>query len=260
MGAPGLAGTRLQERIDELAPWFHNLDLDGIKTAPQHFLGDYPSFKWQTFERAMPQDLTGRTVLDIGCNAGFYALEMKRRGAARVVAIDSDPRYLRQAELASQVCGLPIVLRRMSVYEIESLGERFDIVLFMGVLYHLRHPLLALDLIRAHVADDVLVFQSLQRGEETVAALEADYPFEEDAIFHRPGMPRMQFVEHWFARDPTNWWVPNRACMEAMLRSAGFSIESHPAQDVYVCRIGERDPYAEPPPTIAPASSGDGAA
>src|SRR4051812_21419819 len=137
MGAPGLAGTRLQERIDELAPWFHNLDLDGIKTAPQHFLGDYPSFKWQTFERAMPLDLTGRTVLDIGCNAGFYALEMKRRGAARVVAIDSDPRYLRQAELASQVCGLPIVLRRMSVYEIESLGERFDIVLFMGVLYHL---------------------------------------------------------------------------------------------------------------------------
>ena len=72
----------------ELGPWFHNIDLGGVKTAPDHFLGDYPAVKWRGFAHAIPPDLTGRTVLDIGCNGGFYAIEMKRRGAERVVGID----------------------------------------------------------------------------------------------------------------------------------------------------------------------------
>src|SRR5215470_2385747 len=84
----------LAARIRALGPWFHNLVLDGIETAPDHFLGDYPRQKFQRFAAALPADLRGKTVLDVGCNAGFYAFEMKRRGAARVVAIDSHPRYL----------------------------------------------------------------------------------------------------------------------------------------------------------------------
>jgi 2-polyprenyl-3-methyl-5-hydroxy-6-metoxy-1,4-benzoquinol methylase len=68
-----------------------------------HFLGDYPNIKWRRLKELIPQDLKGRTVLEIGCNAGFYALEMKRRGADLVVAIDSDPRYLAQARLAAEV-------------------------------------------------------------------------------------------------------------------------------------------------------------
>ena len=183
----GSAASALRERIEELGPWFHNLRLDGLQTAPDHFLGDYPAFKWQCFADALPHDLTGCTVLDIGCNGGFYALEMKRRGADRVVAIDSDERYLRQAALAAEVTGLSIELHHMSVYEIARLGRRFDLVLFMGVLYHLRHPLLALDLIRAHVAGDLLVCQSLQRGSPTAAAVAEDYPFEETEVFLRTG-------------------------------------------------------------------------
>ena len=102
------AGTpvpALRERIEALGPWFHNLELAGIETAPDHFLGNYPAFKWRLIADALPEDLTGWTVLDIGCNAGFYALEMKRRGADKVVAIDSDERYLRQAALAAEVTG-----------------------------------------------------------------------------------------------------------------------------------------------------------
>ena len=100
------------------------------------------------------------SVLDVGCNAGFFALEMKRRGAAEVVAVDSDPRYLAQARLASEVSGLPLDLRQLSVYDVARLGRRFDLVIFLGVLYHLRHPLLALDLLREHVVGDRLLFQS----------------------------------------------------------------------------------------------------
>lgn len=232
--------SEIERRVQELGPWFHNMELGGVRTAPDHFLGDYPRLKWRGFAHALPADLSGTTVLDVGCNAGFYALEMKRRGAERVVAIDSDARYLAQARLASEVTGLELELRELSVYDVGALGERFDLVLFMGVLYHLRHPLLALDLLHEHVVGERMLFQSLQRGSPDVRPLERDYPFSERAIFDDHGYPKLHFVERKYARDPTNWWIPNRACAEAMLRNAGFEIESHPEEEVYLCRRAPR--------------------
>ena len=236
----GVARGDLEARIRALGEWFHNLELGGVQTAPHHFLGDYPRAKFARFAHAIPRDLTGRTVLDIGCNAGFYSLEMKRRGAARVVGIDSDERYLAQARLAAEVSGLEIELRSLSVYDVAQLGERFDVVIFMGVLYHLRHPLLALDLIHEHVARDLLVFQSMQRGSEAVGEVERDYPFTRTDILARDDFPKMFFIERRYVNDPTNWWIPNRACTEAMLRSAGFAILEHPEDEVYICRRGQR--------------------
>jgi tRNA (mo5U34)-methyltransferase len=231
-----MKASPLCREIDALGEWFHNLDLAGISTAPNHFLGDYPRCKWEGFEHALPADLSGLTVLDIGCNAGFYAIEMKRRGAERVVAIDSDSRYLAQARLATEVLHVKIELRQLSIYEIKRLEEKFDLVLFMGVLYHLRHPLLALDLIHEHAARDLLVFQSMQRGSDEVSSFDSDYPFAETAIFARRDFPAMYFIEKSYSGDPTNWWIPNRACTEAMLRSAGFEIVAHPEMEVFVCR------------------------
>jgi tRNA (mo5U34)-methyltransferase len=227
----------LQRQIDELGPWFQNLNLHGVQTAPHHFLGDYPAVKFAAFAHALPNDLSGKSVLDIGCNAGFYSLEMKRRGAARVLGIDFDERYLAQARFAAEVKGAEIEFRQMSVYDIDSLGEKFDLVIFMGVLYHLRHPLLALDLIREHAARDLMLFQSMQRGSSDTVKLAADYDFWETEIFDRPEFPRMYFIEQRYAHDPTNWWIPNRACVEAMLRSAGFRILQHPEDEVYLCQI-----------------------
>lgn len=248
---------RIAERAQALGPWFHNLDLRGVRTAPEHFLGDYPNVKWQRFRNAIPADLTGRSVLDIGCNGGFYAMEMKRRGAARVLAVDFDEDYLAQARFAAEVEELDIEFRRLSVYDVGALGERFDIVLFAGVLYHLRHPLLALDLIHEHVARDLLVFQTLQRGGDTVRPLARDHPFWTTDIFDDPGFPKLHFIEHEFSGDPTNWWLPNRAASEAMLRSAGFAIESHPEDEVYVCHRVNRsgDGYG----AVYPKVHGEGA-
>ncbi|MFH5923580.1 TIGR04290 family methyltransferase [Roseomonas xinghualingensis] len=231
-----LSKDEIRKRVEALGDWFHNLDLGGVKTAPNHFLYDYPANKFQRFAHAVPQDLTGKTVLDIGCNAGFYSLEMKRRGASRVLGIDSDDRYLSQARLAAEVTGLEAEFRNLSVYDVAALGERFDLVIFMGVLYHLRHPLLALDLIHEHAAKDLLLFQSMQRGSREIEPVAADYSFEETEVFNRPGFPKMHFVEHRYTGDLTNWWVPNAACAEAMLRSAGFAIIEHPEQEVYLCR------------------------
>jgi tRNA (mo5U34)-methyltransferase len=116
----------------------------------------------------------------------------------------------------------------------------------MGVLYHLRHPLLALDLIHEHAARDLLLFQTMLRGAGEIEPIEADYDFRERELFERPGAPRMQFIEHRFADDPTNWWVPNAACAEAMLRSAGFEILSRPEEEVWLCRRSERPQWSGP--------------
>ena len=226
----------VRRKAEALGPWFHNIELNGVWTAPNHFLGNYPAVKWQSFADAIPKDLTGKTVLDIGCNGGFYSIEMKKRGAERVLGIDFDEGYLAQASFAAQVTGLDIEFRKLSVYDLARIGESFDVVLFMGVLYHLRHPLLALDLIHEHVARDLLVFQSMQRGSTNVDPVQENYTFWQTDHFDSPGYPKMHFIEHRYADDPTNWWAPNAACVEAMLRSAGFEILQHPEDEVYICR------------------------
>ncbi len=241
----------LRARIEALGPWFHNLRLRGIQTAPDHFLGDYPATKFARFADALPSDLSGKSVLDIGCNAGFYSIEMKRRGAARVLGIDSDERYLDQARLAGEVLGFDdIEFRNLSVYDVAALGQRFDLVIFMGVFYHLRHPLLALDLIREHVAGDMLLFQTMQQGSDDVLLVPEDHPFHvpgtsnPPGYFDNPAYPRMHFIERKFAHDWTNWWAPNAACSQALLRAAGFAIEAHPEPEVYLCRVAEV-PFAQ---------------
>src|SRR5689334_15975192 len=120
---PELSQNEIQDRVVALGPWFQNLDLGGIKTAPTHFLGDYPTVKWRRFSDAIPRDLEGRSVLDIGCNAGFYAMEMKRRGARRVLGIDTDDMYLQQARFAADINRLDIEFEKASVYEVGRLGE-----------------------------------------------------------------------------------------------------------------------------------------
>jgi tRNA (mo5U34)-methyltransferase len=237
---------QIAARVRELGEWFHNMDLGGVQTAPNHFLGDYPRAKWDRFSHVVPSSLRGMSVLDIGCNAGFYAIEMKKRGADRVLGIDTDEGYLSQARFAAKVQGVDVEVRSMSVYEIGLLRERFDLVIFMGVLYHLRHPLLALDLLRRHVVGGTLLFQSMMRGSSVAAEVADDYGFEESSVFDSPGYPRLHFIEGRYAGDDSNWWIPNRACVEAMLRSAGFDIVGHPEDEVYVCRPRDRSATSTP--------------
>jgi len=146
----------------------------------------------------------------------------------------------------AQVLGFPdIEYRNLSVYDVGALEEKFDLVVFMGVLYHLRHPLLALDLIREHVAGDMLLFQTMQQGSVDVVQVPEDHPFhvpgtmQPPSYFDNPGYPKMHFIERSFAHDWTNWWAPNAACSAAMLRAAGFAIEAHPEPEVYLCRVSE---------------------
>lgn len=238
-----LQGTR--EQIDALGPWFHNLHLpDGSQTAPDHPLGDFPAFKWAQLQAHLPADLSGWSVLDVGCNAGFYSFELARRGAS-VTAIDSDPHYLRQARWAlTQYADLQQRVRFMeaSIYELTQWRERFDLVWFMGVLYHLRYPLLALDILRERVGG-LLVLQTLTMPGMAVVEPPADLALDAREQLLQPGWPMLAFIERRLADDPTNWWAPNHACVEAMLRASGFSINAHPVHETYICApdLGESE-------------------
>lgn len=234
----------LQKEISQLGEWFHNIDLHGVLTAPNHFLGDFPNVKWKHIEKAIPKDLTGASVLDIGCNGGFYCIQMKRRGADRVLGIDVDERYLNQGRYAATSLGLSIEFERRSVYEVAGLQEQFDFVIFMGVLYHLRYPLFALDSVVKKIAPGgTMLFQTMLRGSEEIRSWESDYHFWNKEIFEAPEFPRMYFIENSYANDYTNWWIPNRACAESMLRSSGLELVSHPESETWLCtpRTSQRD-------------------
>jgi tRNA (mo5U34)-methyltransferase len=225
-----------KRQIERLQPWFHNLHLpDGTETAPNHKLGDFPSFKWKQIAPHVPESLKGWRVLDIGCNAGFYSFELARRGA-RVTAIDVDPHYLKQARWAARQFGLQdtIEFRQLQVYELAYSNQMFDLVLFMGVFYHLRYPMLALDIVARKVRR-LMIFQSLTMSGMSVERNTDGHDIEDRSVLAKPGWPKMAFVEHSFANDPTNWWIPNHACIEAMLRSTGFKIVGRPGHEIYLC-------------------------
>jgi tRNA (mo5U34)-methyltransferase len=223
--------------ITALGPWFHNLHLpDGALTAPAHPLGDFPRFKWEQIEPHLPDDLTGWTALDIGCNAGFYSIELARRGA-RVVGIDVEPLFLRQAEWAAREFGLERLLRfeQAQVYDLARDDTPYDLVLFMGVFYHLRYPMLALDIVARRVGR-LMVFQTLTMpGDEVSTDTDVDRDVMDREDFRAPGWPKIAFIEHAFAGDETNWWAPNHAAAEAMLRSSGMRVLERPAREIYIC-------------------------
>jgi tRNA (mo5U34)-methyltransferase len=220
--------------VADLGPWFHNLHLpDGLETAPDHPLGDFPAFKWRQIEPFLPAGLRGWRALDIGCNAGFYSFELARRGAV-VTAIDADEHYLRQARWAGERFGLEVDFRRASVYDLARWDERFDLVFFLGVLYHLRYPLLGLDLV-AEKVKRLLVFQTLTVPDEEIVEPPADVPFEQRTRLLEPGWPKLAFVERRLAGDPTNWWVANDAAVEALLRTASLEPVERPGHEIWLC-------------------------
>lgn len=234
----------VQKEIDDLGPWFHNLHLPGgVQTAPEHALGDFPRFKWEHLQQAIPADLTGWSVLDVGCNAGFYAFELARRGA-EVLGVDHDAHYLAQARWAAPKLGLEERVRfeRRHVYELAHTVERFDLVMFMGVFYHLRYPLLGLDLV-ARLVKRLLVFQTLTMPGGDLRENHYDLPLNERDALLEDGWPKLAFIPDRLAGDPTNWWAPNHAGVVTMLRSVGMAVVERPYEETYVCQPDPDPPW-----------------
>tara|TARA_R110002020_G_scaffold154714_2_gene334916 strand:- start:65987 stop:66784 length:798 start_codon:yes stop_codon:yes gene_type:complete len=224
-----------QERIQALSPWFHNIHLpEGHQTAPDHFLGDFPSFKWNKIKDHIPADLNGWKVLDIGCNAGFYSIELAKRGA-HVTAIDLDEHYLKQAKWVASMFDLEdrITFKQQQIYDLAHSSDEFDLIWFMGVFYHLRYPLLALDIISQR-AKNLMVFQTLSLPGSEEMVVTDDVPFHKREIMTSGAWPSMAFIPNKLAGDPTNWWAPNHQGILSLLKNCGFKYLSMPEDETYL--------------------------
>jgi tRNA (mo5U34)-methyltransferase len=194
----------LRQRVDALR-WYHTIDLgNGVVTRG---VDDTPL---RLSRLDLPASFAGQTVLDIGAWDGFFSFEAERRGAARVVAADHYSWHgggwgtkagfeLARAALGSKVEDVDIDVMDLSP---ERVG-RFDVVFFLGVLYHLRHPLLALERI-ASVTRRIVILETVVDMVGIGRPAAAFYPGRE------------------LNNDPTNWWGPNVPALHAMLRDVGF--------------------------------------
>jgi tRNA (mo5U34)-methyltransferase len=210
----------LFQEIEKL-PWFHSIDLgNGIVTPGRAELAHLKAQANAFFDEALKE----KAVLDIGCYDGFYSFEAYRRGAKRVVATDhfiwQDDRCRQAFELARRRVAPNVEVLELDIADItpERVGT-FDVVLFTGVLYHLRHPLQALEQVARLVSGTLVLETHL------------------DAVdFGRPAM--VFYPNRELNDDPSNWWGPNRLCIEAMLRDVGFASIGFQANPVYPSNRG----------------------
>ena len=202
--------------LKRLEPWFHRIDLGGgLFTKTESVMGepvDHPLGPWQTIQKLLPRNLTGKTVLDVGCNAGFYAFEAKRRGANRVLGVDGQRQHVRQALFVRKVLGLEVEFRRLNVYELNlrTIGQ-FDITLALGLLYHLKHPVLALENLY-QVTKELLII-------ETAIMPHAARRADRQSRLIRVDFPGMEIEHNGLALDAIH-------AVDAPLRAAGVQLQA----------------------------------
>jgi len=235
--------------IARLEPWFHCIDLfDGIKTKAKSAIGEpteHPRPTWEKVKDGVPGDLSGKSVLDVGCNAGFYAIEMKRRGATRVVGIDSQQELVRQANFVRHILGLDIDYRRMSVYDLDprELGQ-FDLTLALGLIYHCKHLVLALEKLFLITRQTLILETAIYPPDKTPPS------FVHPVGGTEPTLHPIAYIENQpDAKEAVyNWFLPSTAALCALLQNIGFNeVELLPGTQtdraVLVCR--KHEPYPD---------------
>ena len=149
-----------------------------------------------------PKGLTGKTVLDIGCNAGFYSCAAKLRGASSVLGVDYFQHCIDQATFIREILQLDIDFRQGDGEALGGVGP-FDVVINTGVIYHLQNPMHFLS---------------------NVARLTREFMFLESEMLTNPKCAEHAwFIEHEYGGDGSNWWIYGPECVVKMARSVGFA-------------------------------------
>jgi len=210
----GMDKETVLKKVNAVPVWWHSIDLGyGIVTPGREGGITHPTGTKNLLKNIqLPDDLKGKSVLDIGAWDGFFSFEAEKRGASKILAIDNfyrntlDYTGTQGFEVAKEILKSNVEFRKADVYDLspEKFGT-FDVVLFLGVFYHLRHPLLGLEKVFS-VTKDMLI-------------METHYdPYEGD-----DKTPLARFYENnEINNDPTTWWGFNKACLLASLRSVGF--------------------------------------
>lgn len=210
----------LQEKIASVPFWYHRIELKPGLITPG--INDSQAVL-NLLE--LPKDCSGLRVLDIGARDGFFSFELERRGA-EVLAIDYLPPDQTGFMVAKEILGSNVTYRVANVYDLnpEDYGM-FDIVLFLGVLYHLRNPMLALDKIwqicrsRLWVESQLIDNAFLDMETMQMKKISTLHP-------SLSKIPLMQFYSGTsLNNDASNYWAPNMACLKAMLEECNFIVD-----------------------------------
>jgi tRNA (mo5U34)-methyltransferase len=237
MAAQPRTADETRANIHRLGWWYQCFELpDGVMTST----GDPPAYcpetRWALLEPFVPSDLTGKTVLDVGGNAGYFSIQMMRRGARRCTLVEPFEEFSAQAEYVAKAFGYEIEIVTEDIHTwCLTTDERFDYVLFLGLFYHLKYPGIVLDRL-AEMTRERMFFQShIVGGEAVEYEAKPDYkPGEDDFSLRDPAFPRMAFIENLYNGDPTNWWIPNATALEPLLRSAGMKVIARPHPQVLI--------------------------
>jgi len=231
---------KLLDELPSLGLWHHKIELEkGIFTNgnPQ---GCYnPEERWKIFEPFVPKDLTGKSVLDLACNSGYFLMQMKKRGAERVVGVDNFKGNKEKVDFTSKWFDVDIefVLEDAHVYCLTT-EERFDYIICFGLFYHLKYGTLVLDRL-AEMTKSRLFFHTITSDPGNVSKFTPENNYVGEDKYEKLNVdefPRMMFIEKAFNNDWTDWWVPNDAAVYSLLRAAGLKIISRPSkQSLFVC-------------------------
>lgn len=266
-----MTADEIQVRLTRMKPWHHNVELaPGLWSNPR--MGDHPVKRWQLIEPYVPQDLSGKTVLDVGCSSGYFSIKFKQRGAKRVIALDVVDSAIEEAHMLSDIFQTPIDIVQQDLYTFLHENElNFDYVIFLGLFYHLRDPIFALDHLK-QITRERLYFQTLVRNDARLHNLFKRWLFafyqlgvlikqrtpgkavrsaintivqplsipenitmRDSYLLSHPDFPKMYFIQRRMNEDSTNWWVGETASIRAILESSGFSCITQLSPDTFVC-------------------------
>jgi len=225
------------DELQHLGEWYHDIDFgENVQLKTSKATRD-PEKVWKNWiEPFLPHDLSEKTVLDLGCNSGYYSMKIKKLGAKRVVGVESEELFIKQADFVSRWFDADIELVRDNVYRyVFNTKEKFDYVLFLGVFYHLKYGVIVLDRL-AEITRSRLFFQSAIIGSQMEILPIQDFsPEDGEHMLTSLDVPKMVFIEGKYRFSHDNWWLPNDSCCSSMLRSANLDIIGHPRPGVFVC-------------------------
>lgn len=229
--------------IEKLSPWFHKIELTpfGVSTKEKSNFGedpDHPLPTWRHVSKCFPADLTGKTVLDIGCNGGFYAFEARKRNALNVLGVDANNWHVRQARFVQAALGLDrMSFSRRSIYELDPREDgQWDMVLALGLVYHLKHLVLGLENLYK-ITRETLILESAialpgmagSSGSKSMWSKKTQ-PVEMQPVTMEYGNARKQFMPLFYVKNDQfateaaeNWFLPTPETLVGMLQDVGFN-------------------------------------
>lgn len=227
----------VEREMQSLGWWYQHFAFpNGVRTGTGQEPGYDAETRWNLIKPYVPEDLKGKTVLDLGGNCGYFSIQMKLRGAARCVLVDPFVEFIRQADFSAKQfeVQLELVNQDAHLYCLTT-EERFDYVLFLGLLYHLKYPGLVLDRLAEMTKQRIYIQSNVIGGEDRNYVYKPDYQrYTEDSLLEDPAYPKLIFVEDLYNGDATNWWFPNYNALAAMVRSAGLKVVDRPHSHIIV--------------------------